>query len=138
MAIQRADSDGQGTLPPPGFKIPPWKLLKEEWESVPPPISRTITIGPETLVMGHDDCENDDTLSYLEHQFAGHEFGWDNESPKREFLIEKFRIDTRPITNGEFYDFWEQKDIDIPIPVSWVQENGEIKVSDFVYFREQW
>jgi len=128
MAIQRADSNGQGTLPPPSFMMPPWEVLKEEWALIPPPLSKTITLGPKTLVIGHDDCESDDFLPDLEHQLAGHNFGWDNESPRREILVEKFKIDVRPITNGEFHDFWKKKDTNLPIPVSWVEENGEIRV----------
>ena len=57
MLIQRA---GTGTLPPPGFTTPPWKTLVQQWNSIPNPSSRTVTLGPDTLVMGHDDSEADD------------------------------------------------------------------------------
>jgi formylglycine-generating enzyme required for sulfatase activity len=130
MVVQEAHSYGRGTLPPPGFKTPLWEVLADEWKSFPPPVSETVTLGPGILVMGHNDCESDDILPDFEHQHAGHEFGWDNESPRREIMVEKFKIDTRPITNGDFYDFWKQNKT-VSMPVSWLEESGKIKVRSF-------
>jgi hypothetical protein len=126
MLIQRADADGRGTLPPPGFPRPSWDELVQEWASVPPPLTSSVTLGPRSLVVGNDDCETDDLLPEFEHQISGHEFGWDNESPRKEVRVEKFRIDFRPVTNCEFYDFWKAGNVGMP--VSWVEEDGETKV----------
>lgn len=128
MLIQRADSDGSGTLPPPGFTTPIWGELVREWESIPPPVQSSVTLGPETLVIGQDDCETDDVLPEFEHAITGHEFGWDNESPQREIQVDRFKIDRRPVTNGEFLKFWTAGGVDTP--VSWIKEDGEMKVND--------
>ena len=128
MLIQRMHSDGMRTLPPPGFNPPLWDELFQERESIPPPVSNTVVLGPETLVVGLDDCETDDLLPELEHNIVGHEFGWDNESPRKDIQVEKFDIDFRPISNGESYEFWKQDGRDLAMPVSWVGEGGEIKV----------
>jgi len=34
-----------------------------------------------------------------------HEFGWDNESPRRIVQVGRFNLSTWPIRNGEFYEF---------------------------------
>lgn len=128
MLIQRADTDGSGTLPPPGFTTPVWEQLVQEWEAILPPFESSVTLGPETLVLGQDDCETDDFLPEFEYDVAGHEFGWDNESPRREVQVGRFRIDRRPVTNGEYLKFWLARGTEMP--VSWVKEDGEIKVSN--------
>ena len=122
MLLQRA---GRGTLPPMGFTTPPWDSLAACWDSAPLPRSETVTLGPDTVIIGHDDSEADDLASDV----AGHEFGWDNEHPKREKHVDKFMIDWRPVTNGQFQEFYigagKGK---IQLPTSWVEINGEIKV----------
>ncbi|KAL5523448.1 hypothetical protein ACEPAG_7621 [Sanghuangporus baumii] len=125
MLIQRV---GSGTLPPPGFTTPPWTLLAEEWSRTPAPSSPTVTLGPAALVLGHDDSEADDSVPGLEDDVLGHEFGWDNESPGREIPVAKFRIDWRPVTNGQFLVFWEHEERKGDLPASWVEKNGEIMV----------
>ncbi|KAJ2244380.1 hypothetical protein GGH98_004840, partial [Coemansia sp. RSA 454] len=35
----------------------------------------------------------------------GHVFGWDNESPSTNIAVKPFRIQTQPITNGEYFTF---------------------------------
>ncbi|PSR70564.1 hypothetical protein PHLCEN_2v13603 [Hermanssonia centrifuga] len=122
MLLQRA---GTGTIPPSGFVIPMWDILSRSWESAPQPPSATVTLGPATLTMGHDDDEADDSSM----EVAGHEFGWDNEHPKREVRVNNFRIEWRPITNGEFYAFFTGAGKGkIEQPASWVAVDGELQV----------
>lgn len=124
MLLQRA---GTGTLAPTGFGPPVWSSLVESWEQIPKLESSIVTLGPETIVLGHDDDEADDDSTDV----RGHEFGWDNEHPKREVQVQKFKIEWRPISNGEFYEFflankWREE---MQFPASWVQMDDEILVS---------
>ncbi|KAJ7149046.1 hypothetical protein C8R43DRAFT_1193699 [Mycena crocata] len=120
MLLQRA---GSGTLPPPGFAPPPWASLAETWNSAPEPVSSTVTLGPATITLGHDDNEaEDDALG----EVAGHEFGWDNESPRRDVHVDEFRIEWRPVTNGQFFKFYVSQGVEVP--ASWVEIDGEMHV----------
>ncbi|KAL1938622.1 hypothetical protein VTO73DRAFT_11437 [Trametes versicolor] len=126
MLIQRA---GTGTLPPPGFAAPPWEALAAQWDTLSAPTTPTVTLGPCELVMGHDDQEPDDLDAALEHAVADHEFGWDNESPRRAVHVGRFSVDWRPVTNGEFEAFWRGAGKDkVEMPPSWVEEDGAVKV----------
>lgn len=128
MLLQRA---GSGTLPPPGFTPPPWSSLATTWDSAPLPKMETVTLGPETVTIGHDDSEADDLAS----EVAGHEFGWDNEHPKREVHVDKFRIDWRPVTNAQFHEFYVGAGKGkASFPSSWVEVNGEIQVCFVLVF----
>ena len=113
-------------LPPPGFASPPWAALAAQWDAAPAPSTPTATLGPCTITMGHDDQEPDDLLPELEHDVAAHEFGWDNESPARAVEVGAFRVDWRPVTNGEFEAFWRGagKGV-VAMPASWVEDKGE-------------
>ncbi|RPD52159.1 hypothetical protein L226DRAFT_574902 [Lentinus tigrinus ALCF2SS1-7] len=127
MLIQRA---GTGMLPPPGFAIPPWATLAAQWDTIPPPATPTVTLGPCTITLGHDDQEPDDVTPELERDVAAHEFGWDNESPARAVHVGAFRVEWRPVTNGEFEAFWRGagKGV-VSMPASWVEEeDGEVRV----------
>ncbi|KAF8798917.1 DUF323 domain-containing protein [Phlegmacium glaucopus] len=124
MLVQRA---GSGTLPPNGFITPPWTSLAEDWNTAPALQSKTVTLGPATVSLGHDDKEadDDDPRSLVE----GHEFGWDNEHPKRQVDIGPFKIEWRPVTNGEFYQFYTGAGHDkVSFPASWVDHGGLTKV----------
>jgi len=122
MLIQRART---GTIPPPGFTPPPWESLSASWDSTPAPISSTVILGPTTLSIGHNDFEADDAVADVKD----HEFGWDNEHPKREVHVNKFRIEWRPVTNGQFYDFYKSsKDGTVDFPASWVEVDGDTQV----------
>ncbi|GLB38624.1 putative histidine-specific methyltransferase, SAM-dependent [Lyophyllum shimeji] len=126
MLIQRA---GTGTLPPPGFAVPPWTSLAATWDSAPQPKTKTVTLGPALVTLGHDDAEADDTDPVLATKVDGHEFGWDNEHPKRTVQVAKFEIEWRPVTNGQFYDFYTGAGKGkVQLPASWVDEGGEIRV----------
>jgi L-histidine Nalpha-methyltransferase / hercynylcysteine S-oxide synthase len=126
MLIQRA---GTGTLPPPGFTMPPFELLTSLWndKSVHPiPISANVVIGPATITIGHNDSEADDDDSEVD---PDHEFGWDNESPARSVHVEKIRVEWRPVTNGEFLAFWKDDKNGAEMPCSWVEgEDGDVMV----------
>jgi formylglycine-generating enzyme required for sulfatase activity len=135
MLIQRA---GVGTIPPPGFTAPPWALLVRQWNANPAPSSFTVTLGPSTVILGHDDSEAADHLAEVEGDVEGHEFGWDNESPERTVNVGMFRVGWRPVSNGEFEKFWrrEGKGV-VSMPKSWVVEGEEVKVgfsSEWFYF----
>jgi formylglycine-generating enzyme required for sulfatase activity len=91
--------------------------------------SPTTILGPATVILGHDDSEADDFLPEQMHVIDGHEFGWDNESPPRSVEVARFKIDWRPVTNGEFYTFWKGEGKGkVEMPVSWVDDEGDIKV----------
>lgn len=123
MLIQRA---GNGTIPPPGFVAPPWESLSASWNEIPPPVSRTVTLGPTTVSLGHKDFESDDDTT---HNVDTHEFGWDNESPKREVHVDQFKIEWRPITNGDFYQFYVgEGQGKVDFPASWVEDAEGLKV----------
>ncbi|CCL99008.1 uncharacterized protein FIBRA_01016 [Fibroporia radiculosa] len=126
ILIQRA---GTGMLPPPGFASPPWAQLAAQWDNIPAPSTPHATLGPCTLTMGHDDPEPADLIEGFEADVQGHEFGWDNESPKHAVEIGRFKIDWRPVTNGEFLAYWRGAGKDrVAIPPSWVEEDGEVRV----------
>ncbi|KAG7445802.1 DUF323 domain-containing protein [Guyanagaster necrorhizus] len=123
MLLQRA---GTGTLPPPGFAAPDWESLSEKWAAESKPSSPTITLGPATVTLGHDDVEAEDAQA---SDVATHEYGWDNEHPKRQVHVNEFRIEWRPVTNGEFYEFYMSgHGKDVQVPASWVQVAGAMQV----------
>ncbi|THU89377.1 hypothetical protein K435DRAFT_802795 [Dendrothele bispora CBS 962.96] len=126
MLLQRA---GTGTLPPPGFTIPPWQALAQQWNAIPKPDTSYVELGPEEIVLGHDDSERDDFLEEFKDQALDREYGWDNESPARTVHVGAFRAEWRPVTNGEFEAYWRESNGAVAMPKSWIQENdGEIKV----------
>ncbi|KAH9991248.1 DUF323 domain-containing protein [Russula vinacea] len=123
MLIQRA---GTGTIPPSvgGFTTPCWESLAEAWDAAPEPSSVTVALGPATIELGHDDYQADDgSLDVRDH-----EFGWDNEHPRHKVDVGEFRIEWRPVTNGQFYEYWKTAEGKVPIPKSWVMHNGNIMV----------
>ncbi|KAG6860389.1 hypothetical protein C0995_011774 [Termitomyces sp. Mi166 len=126
MLFQRV---GTGTLPPPGFANPPWTSLTATWDAAPLPKNKTVTLGPAEVTLGHHDKELDDPDPILANDVDGHEFGWDNEHGVRVVRVDKFSIEWRPVTNGEFFEFFLGKGKDlVRIPASWVEEDGKFKV----------
>ncbi|KAK2464599.1 hypothetical protein APHAL10511_003388 [Amanita phalloides] len=124
MLLQRA---GTGTLPPPGFSVPQWSILAEAWDALPSPTTDKVVLGPQVLTLGHDDRDADDAAEGDDVQ--NHEYGWDNESPQRTVHVAKFAIEWRPITNGQFYDFFMgQGQGRVELPASWIMVDGEIQV----------
>jgi formylglycine-generating enzyme required for sulfatase activity len=101
--------------------------LAEVWDAAPEPPSVTVTLGPTTVELGHDDFEADDASLDV----RDHEFGWDNEHPLHKVDVGEFRIEWRPITNGQFYKYWKTAEGKVSMPKSWVTQNGDIMVSIF-------
>ncbi|KAF8160867.1 C-type lectin protein [Crassisporium funariophilum] len=126
MLIQKA---GAGTLPPPGFLVPPWEDLTQQWCATPPPSTNMVVVGPATVTLGHDDSEAHDKLPERAEDVRGHTFGWDNESPARQVFVDAFRAEWRPVTNAEFQTYWsgDGKGV-VDMPKSWAEEDGEVKV----------
>lgn len=123
MLLQRA---GKGTMPPVGFIAPPWTSLAYNWDSTLLPTSKTVTLGPTTLCLGHDDQEGHDSNA---PEDLDHEFGWDNEHPQREITVGQFKIEWRPVTNGEFFKFYLNEGRDkVDFPSSWVENGDKIQV----------
>lgn len=119
MLLQRA---GTGTIPPSGFLPPAWDVLAKTWDAAPAPAAPTVTLGPATITLGHDDDEADDASTDVD----GHEFGWDNEHPRREVHVGQFKIEWRPVTNGEFYEFYHGAGKGkVQYPASWIEVDGE-------------
>lgn len=130
MLLQGAGKPG-GTVPPPGFATPQWELLAKQWNAVKPPAHSMVTLGPETVVIGHNDPEELDEVERYKYDLKDVEYGWDNEHPERQVRVEQFRIEWRPVTNGEFYEFYqvEGKDM-VKLPASWVEIDGQIQVHE--------
>ena len=125
MLIQRA---GTGTIPPSvgGFSSPCWETLAEAWDAAPDPTTVAVTLGPATVELGHEDSEAEgESLDVRDH-----ELGWDNEHPKHKIDVGEFRIEWRPVTNGQFYEYWKGSEGNVPVPKSWVIQNGDVKVSN--------
>jgi L-histidine Nalpha-methyltransferase / hercynylcysteine S-oxide synthase len=128
MLIQRA---GTGTLPPPGFTLPPWTLLAIQWDAAPVPDAALPVLGPTTVFLGHEDSELDDFGS-LAQEVNAHVFGWDNENPTRAVAVGAFRAEWRPISNQEYLRFWDAGGRNTAMPASWLEDGGEIMV--IIYF----
>ncbi|TFK52328.1 DUF323 domain-containing protein [Heliocybe sulcata] len=129
MLFQRA---GTGTIPPPGFTPPHWESLAAAWESAPQPSEASVVLGPATVSLGIDDPEAGGKDPAEAQQVEGHVFGWDNEHPKRDVRVEQFRIEWRPVTNGQFYEFYQATGRDkVKFPASWVRVGGDIQVRTF-------
>ncbi|KAF9453967.1 hypothetical protein P691DRAFT_657395 [Macrolepiota fuliginosa MF-IS2] len=130
MLLQRA---GTGTRSPAGFTQPPWHILASQWSQTPPPTTPTVTLGPTTLTLGHNDSEALDKLPIHMHDVRNHIFGWDNESPVRTVHVGQFKAEWRPITNGEFAEFLLEgkgKGV-VDVPTSWVEDEDEDGVVEY-------
>jgi formylglycine-generating enzyme required for sulfatase activity len=94
------------------------------WNAAPTPSSSTVTLGPATIELGHDDSEGDDASL----EVKDHEIGWDNEHPRHNVDVGKFRIEWRPVTNGQFYEFWKEGEGKVSLPKTWVMDGGNMMV----------
>ncbi|KAI0755095.1 hypothetical protein C8Q80DRAFT_1094925 [Daedaleopsis nitida] len=122
MLLQRA---GTGTLPPNGFVPPPWEVLAESWDNELEPQTKTVTLGPAEVTLGHDDSEDEDQSTDV----LNHSFGWDNEHPKRTVHVDQFKIEWRPVTNGQFFSFYTNEGQNkVQFPKSWIEIDGQIFV----------
>jgi len=125
MLLQRT---GAGTNAPSvgGFATPCWESLAEAWDASPDPSSTTVTLGPTTVELGHDDFETDDASLDV----RGHEFGWDHEHPRRKVEVGTYRIEWQPVTNGQFYEYWKAAEGRVSMPKSWINQNGHVMASN--------
>ena len=123
------------TLPPPGFAPPDFAHLATLWsaqqqlDALEP---STITFGPLTLDLGHHDLEAEDEQAGDDwERGVGHEFGWDNEHGRTRVEVGTVTFERKGVTNGEYRDFL-LKNGGKTIPGSWIEVDGEIKVSSIV------
>lgn len=123
MLVQRA---GTGTIPPPDFSPPHWESLAAQWQAAPKPAVATVEIGPSIVTLGINDIEAEDADPAKRCDLADHIFGWDNESPSRQAEVKAFRIEWRPVTNGDFYEFYKGAGQGrVKFPASWEDCKGE-------------
>jgi formylglycine-generating enzyme required for sulfatase activity len=86
----------------------------------------TVEIGPSIVTLGIDDIEAEDADPAKRCDLADHIFGWDNESPSRQAEVKAFRIEWRPVTNGDFYEFYKGAGQGrVKFPASWEDCKGE-------------
>jgi hypothetical protein len=43
--------------------------------------------------------------------------------------VGEFRMEWRPITNGQFYEYWKSAKGKVPMPKLWVMQDGQVMVS---------
>jgi formylglycine-generating enzyme required for sulfatase activity len=107
-----------------------WAELVKQWNVIPTPVHPSVTLGPEVIVVGRDDNELDDHTD--DNSRANyHNFGWDNESPCRNVEVGRFKVEFRPITVKEFYEFWvggADERVSVNLPANWVEDGRKIKV----------
>jgi len=85
--------------------------------------------GRATITLGHQDSEGDDRLPGVETDVEGYIFGWDNESPPRQYEVKAFRAEWRPVSNAEYEAFWTESGRPrAGMPASWEEQDGEVKV----------
>jgi len=121
------------TRPPGGVSVP-WAggvpcTLK--LSTAFPPAS-WITINPkecslDILALGHEDLETGDGVAAGDVDTP---FGWDNEHPLvvPSSLPPQFQIQSRQVTNGEYWAFLENTKMEMGLPKSWICEDGNFFV----------
>ncbi|GAA5833679.1 hypothetical protein JCM11251_003203 [Rhodosporidiobolus azoricus] len=122
---------------PPGTTIPDFPSLARSTaralSSLPPSERNPILSFPaQTITVGHDDLDKDDRSTPFDPK---HEFGWDCEHPKREEKVGAFKIDAKPIANGEYFDWLvgsgsvpEGEERDKLTPCSWAVSEGGVQI----------
>lgn len=129
------------TLPPQHVARPPWKMAVSgsgAYASAVPEEQETLHQAPLIAVpagmvsIGHDDDEGKDLTNPDEGPV---EFGWDNENPRREMQVDGFKIQSRPVTNGEYLAYLittQQQQDPSAYPKSWHtsinNENGQLEI----------
>ncbi|KAJ3037628.1 hypothetical protein HDV00_001432 [Rhizophlyctis rosea] len=86
--------------------------------TIPLPSAQTVTFSnPNTITIGINDPDESDLDPSVP---ASTLYGWDNEKPAREVVVDPFEIQTRKVTVGEWAEFlnargWEEA----LVPASW-------------------
>ncbi|GAA5797533.1 hypothetical protein EDC94DRAFT_599050 [Helicostylum pulchrum] len=112
------------TLPPKGVAVPSWKTKTTPTVFSPLSPAPAIKVPSGSVILGHNDDESSDFVPG-----PVTEFGWDNENPQRKENFKSFEIQTRPITNGEYYMFLRDTNQTETVPASWVaRKDGTVLV----------
>ncbi|EGF82700.1 hypothetical protein BATDEDRAFT_22786 [Batrachochytrium dendrobatidis JAM81] len=101
-------------LPPRNVARP---ILKNS-RLLPKPSAKYLSIEKGSFIMGHDDHEVHD----FDESESLARFGWDNEYPAHKEYVDSFKILSRPVTVGEYFEFLESTNWDATlIPGSWTR-----------------
>ncbi|KXN68694.1 DUF323-domain-containing protein [Conidiobolus coronatus NRRL 28638] len=98
--------------------VPKQLTMFNNFEQRPLSPSPWIQVEGGSLSLGHDDDENED---HQNGYFDIREYGWDNETPSRQAVVKPFMIQSRPVTNIEFFEFIKCNP-GKPIPALWTPE----------------
>ena len=130
--------EGGNITSPVGFVRPEWDILRKAWQTAPEPQASTVTLGPAHIVIDHiEDADDDD-----DSRTNDHPSGMESERSKKRVAVDAFRIDWRPISNGQFYLFFLKEQIDhISVPTSWIemsknefQVRGELRLAPVILY----
>ncbi|GAA5902514.1 hypothetical protein JCM6882_002772 [Rhodosporidiobolus microsporus] len=118
---------------PPGTSIPDFPSLARFTARAlsalsPSERNPVLSFPAQSITVGHDDLDQDDESMPFDPK---HEFGWDCEHPRREVRVGAYKIDAKPITNGEYFDWLAGKgegEKEKLMPSSWAVEGGRVGV----------
>ncbi|RCI06706.1 hypothetical protein CU098_013766, partial [Rhizopus stolonifer] len=108
-------------LPPKGVALPSWKLYNHPKQLAPLAEAPLMQLPAGTVVLGHHDHESSD----LSNNTLNVQFGWDNEHPERQVQVGAYQIQTRPVTNGEYYQYLQDTKSNA-LPASWLNNKDGI------------
>lgn len=103
------------TLPPTGVDRPNFEKISRQAKRDERP-NKWFRIPQQTIEIGLDDSN--------EEVMPNNSFGWDNEKPQRKVTVHAFEAQARPITNGEYAKYIQDKGIQT-YPASWVFNPGQ-------------
>lgn len=103
------------TLPPTGVDRPNFEKISRQAKRDEKP-NKWFRIPQQTIEIGLDDSN--------EEVMPNDSFGWDNEKPQRKVTVHAFEAQARPITNGEYAKYIQDKGIQT-YPASWVFNPGQ-------------
>jgi formylglycine-generating enzyme required for sulfatase activity len=116
----------------PSFSKPDWTGLSALWRKQVESERRSTrnlvqSYEASSINVGHDDSDDLDAETKYDAQ---HTFGWDNEAPKREVSVPAFKISLLPISNADYFRFWEaQGKPESLIPGSWtVSPDSQVSI----------
>lgn len=98
------------TMPPTGTERPDFEHMSRQAKLNEKP-NKWFSIPQQTFKIGLDDGR--------ESSLPENSFGWDNEKPEREVTVGAFESQARPITNGEYAKYLQEKGVH-NYPASWV------------------